>query len=73
MNRLWATRTLLPGARELEIQQLRDYVQMQEQKVEAERAKNSSPLRATPLTEGERRAIRERLAWHKDGKSAFFT
>ena len=70
LNRLWRTRTLLPGARDMEIQQLRDYVQAQEQKQSSGHydrvapAKKTEPLSPERLAQV-RGALREYCAWRR--------
>lgn len=71
LQRLWKTRTLLPGAREMEIQQLRDYVQAQEQKQVsghydkvAPATKTAEPLSPKRL-EQVRGALKEYCDWRR--------
>lgn len=64
LSRLWETRTLLPGARTMEVQALRDYVQAQEQKIR--QGHYNSPI-PKPVSAYEREQaigiLKERLAW----------
>lgn len=69
LQRLWETRTLVPGAKDMEIQQLRDYVAAQETKQASGHYDRVAPATKTsePLTPDRLRqvqgALREYINW----------
>lgn len=69
LNRLWDTRTLLPGSRTMEIQALRDYVQAQEAKIVEGYYGNPNPTLPKPIDPDQHRqavgVLKEYLAWRR--------
>ncbi len=70
LNRLWETRTLMPGAEDMELGELRDRVQAQEGKeTQGHYDKRFPSKRAAPMGSDERRhavgALKEYAAWRR--------
>ena len=69
LNRLWETRTLLPGARDMPVEQLRDYVQAQEAKIKQGYYGDPNPAPPKPVDPDKHRhdlgALKEYLAWKR--------
>ncbi len=70
LNRLWATRTLIPGAEQMELPELRDRVQAQEAKQAGGHYEKRAPVRRkAPMTANEmanaRGALKEYSAWRR--------
>lgn len=55
----------IPGHEELDNSELRDHVQAQEHKARERHSGKREPLRDTPLSKGERDAIKERLDFNR--------
>lgn len=70
LNRLFETKTLLPDARTMEIEQLREYVQAQEAKQRSGYYDRVAPTQdQAPMTPEEarevRQALKEIIAWRR--------
>jgi hypothetical protein len=70
LNRLWDTRTLIPGAEQMELSELRDRVQAQEGKMsEGYYDKKAPAKRKAPMTAKEmadaRGALKEYSDWRR--------
>ena len=72
LNRLWRTRTLIPGARNFSEEELRDHVQKQEAKYKTEIEK-SSKIAQRVVSQYEHDqvigAIKEYLEWRRKRKN----
>jgi hypothetical protein len=72
LNRLWEARTVIPGAREMSVSQLKDYVQRQEFKLKEEmivNAKKQQRIISAYEQEQARGALKEYLAWKRRKES----
>lgn len=70
LNRLWKTRTLLPGSRTMPVEQLRDYVQAQEEKQGSGHYEKVAPARGVEPLSPDRLAqvrgfLKERAIWQR--------
>ena len=74
LARLWKTRTLLPGARTMEIQALKDYVEAQECKMTEGYYGNPNPEPPKPVDPDKHRqdigALKEYLAYRRRKEKA---
>ena len=74
LARLWKTRTLLPGARTMEIQALRDYTVAQEEKIRQGYYGNPNPEPSKPIDPDKHRqdigALKEYLAYRRRKEKA---
>ena len=74
LARLWKTRTLLPGARTMEIQDLRDYTVAQEEKIRQGYYGNPNPEPPKPIDPDKHRqdigALKEYLAYRRRKEKA---
>ena len=66
LNRLWETRTLLPGARDLDLSELKDMVEWQEKKAEERARKEEEKPKPSPEQVAQARGvITEFLRWRR--------
>lgn len=68
LNRLWKTRTLIPGAKDMSETELTDYVQRQEFKMKEEQAKQLKEVQKKVSKYEHQQtigALKEYIAWRK--------
>lgn len=74
LNRLWETRTLLPGARDMPVEALKDYVEAQECKITEGYYGNPNPKPPKPVDPDKHRqdigALKEYLAYRRRKEKA---
>ena len=67
LSRLWATRTLLPGARTMELSELESYVDWQEKKMEERARKEEEKPKPSPEEVAQARGyVSEYLRWRRN-------